>query len=119
MGGALPRVTVAALAIAASHGDDVAITVLDDAARERGMRAVDLLTADVGAYVIGTGYGYGDGYGYGTGYGNGSGSGSGYVYGNGNGDGYGYGYGYSNGYGYGDGYGDGNGQAISIAGRKS
>ena len=102
------------LELAASQGDDVAITVLDDAARERGMRAVDLLTADVDAYVIGNGYGDGTGYGYGTG----------------NGDGTGYGYGYSDsvgGYGDGDGSGDGvggrfgddvSGKSISIAGRK-
>ena len=63
------------LELAASHGDDVALTVLDDAARERGMRAVDLLTTDVEAYVIDCGYGYGNGYGYGDGTGNGDGNG--------------------------------------------
>ena len=110
--------TFAALAIAASHGDDVALTVLDDAARERGMRVVDLLTADVETYVIGNGYGYG----YGNGNGNGSGNDYGYGYGYGNGYGYGtgdgYGYGDGGGYGDGTGNGDGNGKSISIAGRK-
>ena len=104
------------LELAASHGDDVALTVLDDAARERGMRAVDLLTADVEAYVVGDGYingsGYGRGYGYGYGYGDGYDDG----YGNGYGDGGGYGGGY--GIGSSDGLGNGNGKSISIAGRK-
>ena len=114
------------LELAASHGDDVSITVLDDAARERGMRAVDLLTADVEAYVIGDGYingsGYGRGYGYGYGYGDDNDNGTGNSSGNGYGNGYGYGYGTGNGTGYGDsdsnGNGDVNGQAISIDGRK-
>ena len=90
------------LELAASHGDDVAITVLDDAARERGMRAVDLLTTDVEAYLIGVGNRYVNGYGYGHGTGNGFGIGDGNEDGYGNGDGNGY-----------------SGQSISIAGRKS
>ena len=59
------------LLLAAAHGDDGAMLVLDDWCRERGQRLSDLLTPEPETFELtvsyGSGYGFGDGNGSGYG----------------------------------------------------